>query len=87
MARLPQFPRIISASSSFFALDIRHSFPSIAGMKDTVMELVGKRTSSTTEVKDEVNLAAVITVIALVLFFIGASFYVVIDSYLEAARG
>lgn len=49
------------------------------------MELVGKRQDTAIqESHKEVNMAAVITVIALVLFFIGASFYLVIDSYLEA---
>jgi hypothetical protein len=64
---------------------IRHSFPTIWYMKNLVMEMVGKREDSVKhESHKEVNMAAVITVIALVLFFIGASFYLVIDSYLEA---
>jgi hypothetical protein len=54
-------------------------------MKNLVMEMVGKRKDTVVnESHKEVNMAAVITVIALVLFFIGASFYLVIDSYLEA---
>jgi hypothetical protein len=53
-------------------------------MKNSIMELVGNEAGSAVEAKEDVNIAAVITVIALVLFFIGASFYVVIDSFLTA---
>jgi hypothetical protein len=54
-------------------------------MKNLVMELVGKRANAANnETHEDVNVGAVITVIALVLFFIGASFYLVIQSSLEA---
>jgi hypothetical protein len=55
-------------------------------MKNLVMELVGKRESAAkSETAEDVNIAAVITVIALVLVFIGAGFYLVIDSYIQAS--
>ncbi len=54
-------------------------------MKNLVLELVGKRPGvAKSETHADVNVAAVITVIALVLVFIGAGFYLVIDSYLQA---
>lgn len=50
------------------------------------MDLVGKKNSAvSTDTHEDVNIAAVITVIALVLVFIGAGFYLVIDSYIQAS--